>query len=151
MKFSSLIWSSLLIGLTACSDATSVSGGFNRLPPPSVNLRATSVDSGGVLKIAVVVSNPTSVHLQVAKSPQCSFAFRIFPDSTGEFMVASGAGCPSSGSMTDLAPGDSVTLTARLLFAQYAPGMRRQRHCRAGRTALSRHGAERETSVKFKP
>lgn len=126
MKFSGLIWSSLVIGLTACSDATSVTDGFSRTAPPLFDLRAVSVDSGGVLQIAVVVSNPTGVHLQMANSPQCSFAFRIFPDSTGEPVTDPGGSCPSSTSATDLAPGHSVTLIRTLSvsdLAQYAPGM----------------------------
>ena len=124
MKLFGPLWSSLLVGFTACS-GTTVTDGINHLPPPSVDLRAISKDSGGVLKIAVTVSNPTSVHLLVANSPQCPFAFRIFPDSTGEPLVASGASCPSGAGMTDLAPGDSLILPRTLLatdLTQYAPG-----------------------------
>jgi hypothetical protein len=123
LNFSGLIWSSLFIGLTACSDATSLN---SRLPPSLFDLRPVSVDSGGVLKIAVVVSNSTGIHLQMANSPECSFAFRIFADSTGQPVTDPGGSCPSSTSTTDLAPGHSVTLIRMVAasdLAQYAPGM----------------------------
>lgn len=115
-----------VVGLTACSDAaSSLTDGIDHRAPPSIDLRAKSADSGGVLKITVTMSNRTSVHLQVPTSPQCPFAVRIFPDSTGEFIVASGTGCTSTANTTDLAPGDSLALT-RVFSAtdltQYAPG-----------------------------
>jgi len=98
---------------------------YDHLAPPTPELRATSVDSGGVLKITVVVSNPNGVHLQMASSPQCPFAFRMFADSSGAAFVETGAGCPASGDRTDLAPGDSVRLSRILSptdLTQYAAG-----------------------------
>ena len=127
LRLSCLIRSSLFIALTACSDACSTTSfdDYDHLSPPTPELRAISVDSGGVLKITVVVSNRWGVHLQMANSPQCPFAFRIFPDSTGEYLVQTGPGCPASGAATDLAPGDSVRLS-RMLSAtdltQYTAG-----------------------------
>jgi hypothetical protein len=129
LKLSRLLSPSLFIGLTACVDASSAissTDGFDHLPPPTIDLRATSADSGGVLKITVVASNRSSVHLQVSQAPQCPFALRIFPDSTGEFMVATGAMCPSATSTIDLAPSDSVVLSRTLApsdLTQYAAGL----------------------------
>lgn len=127
MRLSCLIRSSLFIALTACSDAISTTSfdGYDHLSPPTPELRAIAVDSGGDLKITVVVSNPNGVHLQIANSPQCPFAFRMFADSTGAAFVESGAGCPASGDRTDLVPGDSVRLSRILSptdLTQYAPG-----------------------------
>ena len=115
-----------LAGLAACSDGASVVSPGH--PPALPNIRATSVDSGGSLRIVAVVSNRTTVHLQVAVPPQCPLAVAIFPDSTGGAgMVRSGTPtCAASASTTDLAPGDSViisrTLLANELF-QYSPGL----------------------------
>jgi hypothetical protein len=86
------------------------------------------MDSGGALRIAAVVRNPTNVHLQVAVPPQCQLGVAMFPDPTGAGIVGPGMapGCESSASTTDLAPGDSVIVSQTLLasdVAWYAPGM----------------------------
>ena len=127
MKLSRLFSSALVVMLAACSDATSTTSGdgLDHRAPPSVDLRASAADSGGVLRITVVASNPSRVHLQMISSPQCPFTVRIFPDSTGALVGGTGPGCPSSTGTTDLAPGDTVYLSrifAANDLAQYAPG-----------------------------
>ncbi len=110
--------------VTSCSESASFTD-IDHLSPPSIDLRAISVDSGGVLKITVTVSNPTRVQLQVSNSAECSFAVRIFPDSTGEEMAASGASCASDGKTTDLAPGGSLILSRTFTagdLTQYTAG-----------------------------
>lgn len=116
-------------GLAACSDRGSfVSPGI--LPPPTPSFRATSVDSGGGLKILLTLSNPHTVHLQVADFPSCPFDVTVFPDATGESMVTSGTSlgtsCSSSASTTDLAPGDSLIFIRAFSaneLAQFTPGL----------------------------
>ena len=126
LKFSRLLWSSLVIGFTACSDAASVTDGFSHVAPPLLSLRVFSLDSGGVLKITTHVSNPTSVHLQVANSPQCPFSVRIYPDSIEQVSgPVPGAICYNART-TDLAPGDSLILSrifSATDLAQYTPGL----------------------------
>ena len=84
MKFSCLLLSSLLIGLTACSDGASVTD--IGVQPPLV-LRTFPLDSGGVLRIRVTISNPTRVHLQVANSPECPFGVHLYPNSVQQFGI----------------------------------------------------------------
>lgn len=128
MKLSRLLSSSLCITLAACFDATSPTSstdGIEHRTPPTVDLRATSVDSGGVLTITAIVANRSGIHLKVVNAPECPFALRIFPDATGEFMVATGVMCPSTASTTDLAPNDSLVLSRTLSafdLMQYQPG-----------------------------
>ena len=118
-----------VVGVTACSDSSSDNYGLGPAPP-SIDFRAVSLDSGGVLKINVTVSNPSSVHLQVSNAPECPFDVRIFADSTGQAMVGFGtilgATCPSSAKTTDLAPRDSLILTRTFSatdLTQDSPGL----------------------------
>jgi hypothetical protein len=110
--------------VTSCSGSGELTE-INHLSPPTVALSAVSVDSGGVLKITVTVTNPTRVSLQVFNSADCAFAVRIFPDSTGEPMSATGASCASDGTTVNLAPGGSLILSRTLSasdLTQYAAG-----------------------------
>jgi hypothetical protein len=114
--------SSLLIGLTACSDGESVTD--TNFQPPLV-LRTFPLDSGGVLRVRLTISNPTRVHLQVANSPQCPFAVHLYPDSVQQFEIPALDAFCYNARTTDVAPGDSLVLS-RLLsptdLSQYAPG-----------------------------
>ena len=105
-----------LVGIVSLAVVMSCSGSsefsyIDHLPPPTLELRATSVDSGGVLKITTIVFNPTRVELQVTTTPECLFAVRIFPDSTGDQIDASGVSCAIQGTTTNVPPGDSVVLS----------------------------------------
>lgn len=126
MKPATFVVLSLAVaGLAACAD-TPVTPGYSRLPPPTIDLHAASIDSGGVLRVLVSVWNPSSVHLQVMRSAQCPFAVRIFADSAGEQIVESGPPCPGASTTTDLAPGDTVWFSRTLSAAELAgnaPGL----------------------------
>jgi hypothetical protein len=102
-----------VVAVAACSDRGSVISP-GQPPPPSPDLRATSLDTAGSLRITVTAFNQTHVHLHVAASPQCPFSVTMFRDLTGQYMLGSGTtigACSSSVGTTDLAPGDSLSLT----------------------------------------
>ena len=122
MRVYCLLLSSLLIGLTACSDGASVTDSDVR---PPVVLRTFPLDSGGVLRIRLAISNPRGVHLQVANSAECPFAVHLYPDSVQQFGIPALDAFCYNARITDVAPGDSLVLS-RLLsptdLSQYPPG-----------------------------
>jgi hypothetical protein len=115
-----IMLSMIALGSLACrgDTVTNVQCCELRLPPPTVTVRATSrpilnADSLAELEVSAVVSNRTSVHLNVAVGVQCPLGVRIFPDPTGAQMseVSESMACPSGGPTVDLGPSDSLTLT----------------------------------------
>ena len=106
----------IVLGSMACGDG--LTSNENRLPPPSLEFRATSrqilnADNTVDLEVSAAVWNPTSVHIQVAAGAQCPLGVRLFPDSTGIVMghLSASMACPAGRPNVDLAPSDTITLT----------------------------------------
>ena len=113
MRTSVRLLSALMVG--ACTSQSPT--GYNRLPPPSLQVTGTShvVSSAGVPSLEVLASlrNPTTTRIQVAVGTECPLFVTLFPDPTGQQQgsVDASMACAPGGSTLDLAPGDSAVLT----------------------------------------
>ena len=105
----------------------------NRLGPPVPEVIATTrivAADKPSLEVSAVVRNPSGRHVLMPTGEVCPLSVKLFPDSTGEQLIAGGpvVVCATSPNapLLDLAPGDSTQLRRTIpgdSLASSAPGL----------------------------